>query len=61
MVCGTSLVWCFTHPGLQNRAHPAVEEISAELGSGAAGASPGGMVLNGRIPTGFKSFSLVQA
>lgn len=58
--CETSLVWCFTHPGLQSRAHLAVEEISAESGFGAAGTNPGCMVLDRRIPTGFKSFSLMQ-
>lgn len=41
MVCDTSLVWGFAHPGLQSRAHPAVEEISAEFGFGAAGTNPG--------------------
>lgn len=60
VVCETSPVWYFTHPGLQSRAHPAVEEISAESGFGAAGTNPGRMVLNGRIPSGFKSFSLMQ-
>lgn len=60
MVCDTSLAWCFTHPGLQSRAHPAVEEISAEFGFAAVGTNPGLMVLSGRIPTGFKSFSLMQ-